>query len=562
MAQTHAESSHGHPVTYRILPVHSNGPFASMMLRFRLATAHDADALADLNYRTFVEEIPQHAPNAVRRLVDKFDAENTYVVAEALADGGRPRLVGMICIRGRRPFSLDGKLPDLNAHLPPHRAACEVRLLAVETAHRTGAAFRGLVATLADEALRQGYDLALISGTTRQTRLYRHLGFEPFGPLVGTDDASYQPMYLTLDRFRAHADTFDLPPDALAAPESPTHPANFLPGPVTLWPGVAEALAESPQSHRCAAFHAVLDDVRRRLNRMTNAANVQVLVGSGTLANDAVAAQLAALDAPGLVLVCGEFGERLVDHARRWKLPHQSSVKPWGAAFYEDDVVSALDAHPEARWLWAVHLETSTGVLLDLPMLARVCRERGVRLALDAVSSLGTVPVDLSDVWMASSTSGKGLGALAGLALVFHADAPSDVPLPRYLDLRAYASADGGVAYTHSSPLVHALAAALHHLPTPDGFARIRRDTAWLRGRLRADGWDVIGDDRASAPGVVTVALPPGAASEAVGRRLAAAGYLVACGSGYLAVRGWLQICLMGNYPRAHLPGLAAYLTP
>lgn len=534
-----------------------------MTLRFRLATAHDADALADLNYRTFVEEIPQHAPNAARRLVDKFDAENTYVVAEDVPDDqGHGTLVGMICLRGRRPFSLDGKLPDLDAHLPPHRAPCEVRLLAVERAFRTGTVFRGLVQTLADEALRAGYDLALISGTTRQTRLYRHLGFEPFGPLVGTADAAYQPMALTLGRFRAHADTFDLPPDALAPPlpPSPEHPATFLPGPVTLRPGVAEALAAPPISHRGATFLGELGDVRRRLCRMAGAANVQVLVGSGTLANDIVAGQLAALHVPGLVLVSGEFGERLADHARRWRLPHQIAAKPWGAAFYEDDVSAALDAHPEARWLWTVHLETSTGILHDLPMLARVCRERGVRLALDAVSSFGTVPVDLSDVWMASSTSGKGLGSLAGLALVFHTDAPPTASLPRYLDLRAYAEADGGVAFTHTSPLVRALAAALHHAPTPDGFERIRRDTAWLRARLREDGFDVLGDDRAAAPGVVTVALPEGESPAAVGARLATAGYLVACGSGYLAARRWLQLCLMGDYPRAHLPGLLAAL--
>lgn len=530
-----------------------------MTLRFRLATASDTAALADLNYRTFVEEIPQHAPNAERRLVDKFDAENTYVVAEALAEGEAPRLVGMICIRGTRPFSLDGKLANLDAHLPPHRAACEVRLLAVEGAFRTGAVFRGLVATLADEALRRGYDLALISGTTRQTRLYRRLGFEPFGALVGTDQAPYQPMFLTLDRFRAHTDTFDLPPDALAPPDAPTpeRPVTFLPGPVTLRPGVAEAMAAPPVSHRSAAFQGDLDAVRQRLCRMTRAANVQVLVGSGTLANDTVAGQLAALGTPGIVLVCGEFGERLADHAQRWRLPHQTVVKPWGTAFCEDDVRAAFDGHPEATWLWTVHLETSTGVLLDLPMLARVCRERGVRLALDAVSSLGIVPVDLSNVWMASSTSGKGLGAVAGLALVFHTDAPSDTPLPRALDLRPYAD-DGGVAFTLPSPLVHALAAGLRHAPTPSDFDRIRRDTTWLRHRLRADGWDVIGDDRAAAPGVVTVAV--GASSVALDERLARAGYLVATRSGYLVARGWLQICAMGDYPRAHLPGLLAAL--
>jgi hypothetical protein len=53
--------------------------------------------------------------------------------------------------------------------------------------------------------------MALISGTTRQQRLYRHLGFVPFGPLVGTPEALFQPMYLTKERLEAGAKSFQAP---------------------------------------------------------------------------------------------------------------------------------------------------------------------------------------------------------------------------------------------------------------------------------------------------------------------------------------------------------------
>jgi hypothetical protein len=36
-------------------------------------------------------------------------------------------------------------------------------------------------------------------------KLYRHLGFEPFAGRVGPVEASYQPMYLTLDSFAQQA---------------------------------------------------------------------------------------------------------------------------------------------------------------------------------------------------------------------------------------------------------------------------------------------------------------------------------------------------------------------
>jgi hypothetical protein len=53
--------------------------------------------------------------------------------------------------------------------------------------------------------MAQGCDLAVISGTVRELKLYRHLGFAPFGERVGSEKASYQPMYLTLDAFTRHA---------------------------------------------------------------------------------------------------------------------------------------------------------------------------------------------------------------------------------------------------------------------------------------------------------------------------------------------------------------------
>ena len=97
-------------------------------LLFKIATEPDEfRQIRELNYRTFVEEIPQHSPTPDRSLTDRFERESTYFVCLSGEE-----VVGMIAVRCNRPFSLDGKLPNLNAYLPPHRSACEVRLLAVE----------------------------------------------------------------------------------------------------------------------------------------------------------------------------------------------------------------------------------------------------------------------------------------------------------------------------------------------------------------------------------------------------------------------------------------------
>jgi len=173
-------------------------------LAFRIASEEwEFEQIHQLNYATFVEEIPQHHAHPDRRLVDKFHHQNTYITCWDCA-----RLIGMIAARNERPFSLDSKLENLDSYLPPGRACCELRLLAVAPSYRHGRVFRGLGMLLIEQCARQGYDLALISGTTRQQKLYRHLGFIPFGPLVGTPEAMFQPMYLTLERFEASAKPF------------------------------------------------------------------------------------------------------------------------------------------------------------------------------------------------------------------------------------------------------------------------------------------------------------------------------------------------------------------
>ena len=168
---------------------------------FRVATEpEEFEQIHRLNYRTFVEEIPQHESNPDGRLVDRFHDENTYVVCTT-----GERIVGMICVRDRRPFSVDQKIGPFEDHLPagmPRPARpCEVRLLAIEPGHRHGLVILGLFRTLLRIGLERGYDFALMSGRPANMRLYRALGFRPFGPPTGTAEAPFVSMYATQDLF-------------------------------------------------------------------------------------------------------------------------------------------------------------------------------------------------------------------------------------------------------------------------------------------------------------------------------------------------------------------------
>lgn len=166
------------------------------------ATQAEFDQIHRLNYRTFVEEIPQHEPNPDRTLVDRFHQQNAYMICLR-----GEKLIGMIALRANRPFSLDAKVPVLDGHLPPGRSVCEVRLMAVEPGERRGRVFWGILLLAWEYSRGRGWNLFVASCSVRQMKLYRHLGFVPFGPLVGTAEAPFQPMYLTLEAFeeRAHA---------------------------------------------------------------------------------------------------------------------------------------------------------------------------------------------------------------------------------------------------------------------------------------------------------------------------------------------------------------------
>jgi aspartate aminotransferase-like enzyme len=520
----------------------------STRLQFKVASEDwEFELIHQLNYKTFVEEIPQHERSATPRLVDKFHSENVYLICLM----GR-QLIGMMALRGKRPFSLDQKLPNLDSFLPAGRRPVEIRLLAVEKEFRSGQIFRGLTSLLWQYAGEHGFDLGIISGTTRQIKLYRHMGFIPFGPLVGKGDALFQPMFVTLESFEKTAEEFFTP--------EAKREFSFLPGPVAIHTWVRRAFEQPPVSHRSDLFLAEFQEVRENLCQLVGAKNSLILLGSGTLANDAVGAQLSLEETPGLILTNGEFGQRLKNHAERFGLTFDTLEVPWGEPFDVGAIRRFLERSQTTGWLWCVHGETSTGVLNPLGELKQVCADAKVKLCLDCISTIGVAPVNLEGVYLASGASGKGLASYPGLSLVFYNhDIRSSMRLPRYFDLGWYAK-NQGIAFTQSSNLVRALGAALKRVDWPAKHAKVAETTHALRSRLRSLGFEIVSAEEDAAPGVITIALPPHLKSTDIGNRLQGAGLLLSYNSDYLRPRNWIQVCLMSDFTQESLEILVTEL--
>lgn len=424
------------------------------------------EEIAKLNYETFVEEIPQHAPHPSGKRQDAFHHENTYLVV--LKD---QQLIGMIALRDQRPFSLDGKIGVVEQALPKEALEgklCEIRLLSVRKEYRKGRVFFLLARAFADYAYEKGYGAAVISGTVRELKLYRQLGFEAFADPVGNEEASFVPMYLTKQRYE----------QSIAARfQQKKH--TFFPGPNELTEELKEVFQRSPISHRSYEFTERLKRVQEKLKNLSGTEYVHLLSGSGTLANEAMIAQISLLKKKGLILVNGAFGERLMHQAKRWNLEFDVLNVEWGQAFDKQDMDNLI--HKNAYgWLLAAHGETSTGMLNDLNELRELCKENGIHLCLDCISSFGALSFDLKGVYLATGVSGKSIGSMTGLAFVFSNHWINESTcLPTYLDLGCYA--EGNIPFTVSSQMLEGLEVALETYIDDNRYAILNERYSMLR---------------------------------------------------------------------------------
>lgn len=523
-------------------------------------SASEVEQIHALNHRVFAEEIAQHDPHPSGLLVDRFHSKNRYFVA--VCDG---RVIGMISAHGGPEFSVTRRLPRPEV-LQRFARPAEVRLLAIDPMARNRTVLAGLLWQVYDFAVRSGYTHLLISGIAEREPMYRKMGFFPLGPAVPEGSASFIPMVMEIGE-RLKTRRVCLHERRWRRVVAASRPISLMPGPVSIHPRVAQAWASPAVSHRSPAFTANYEEVRRGLNRLVEGMEVTLFPGAGTLANDAVAANLKAMfgEEEGLVLSNGEFGERIANQAACAGLRFRHLKFGWGEPWAMAALENALDRGP--AWLWAVHLETSTGVLNDIWTLQRLASEAGCAVALDCVSSLGATPIgnERGNVLLASGVSGKSLGSYAGLAFVYLSGEcrrllEGRLLCPSFDLLRMHGTC--GPMTTVPSSLLFALTRALEdNYGSAESVARRFCDYLQLgeqtRRAMRAAGLDPLAAERAAAPNITTFALPYADFPE----KCLEIGYQIAHESQYLKARGWGQFATMGNITASALAPLFEILS-
>ena len=339
------------------------------------------------------------------------------------------------------------------------------------------------------------------------------------------------------------------------------------PGPSPVSPSVLEALARPTLGHLDPQFLALMDDVNRRLREVFGTQNPLTFAVSGT-GSAGMQAALTNLLEPGdtaIIGVHGFFGLRMADMARRLGAEVVSVEAEWGGVLDSGQLIDAHRAYPHARVLVVVHAETSTGAHQPLDEVGAHLRESDTLFVVDAVTSLGGVPVDVDRIGVDVCYSGtqKCLGAPPGLApITFSPDAVQRVssrgtPCSSwYLDatlLSEYMGPRRTYHHTASSNLFYGLHEALREMEAEGLQARHDRHRqvgVLLQNALASRGFTSFTEPSRRLPQLTAVQLP-GGQEEAPLRALLLDRHGIEVGGGLGPAKGkvW-RIGLMGHGAR------------
>jgi aspartate aminotransferase-like enzyme len=199
----------------------------------------------------------------------------------------------------------------------------------------------------------------------------------------------------------------------------------MTPGPTPAPPEVLAAIAQPVIHHRGPDYKKLYAECLGRLREVFRTdAEVLLFGASGTGAMESAVANLCSPDEPVLVVSAGYFGERWTKLARAYGAEVDHLRYAWGEIPSPDDVAERLSER-SATTVFLTQSETSTGVVADLQPLAAAAHDAGALSVVDAISSLGAVPLE-TEAWgidVVAAGAQKALMTPPGLAMVSASEA-------------------------------------------------------------------------------------------------------------------------------------------
>jgi alanine-glyoxylate transaminase/serine-glyoxylate transaminase/serine-pyruvate transaminase len=339
------------------------------------------------------------------------------------------------------------------------------------------------------------------------------------------------------------------------------------PGPSNVHPRVMKAMASPVVGHLDPDFMKVMDGIKRLLRLAFRTQNEMTfpVSGTGSAGMETVMANLIEDGDKVVVGVNGAFGARLAEVAERQGATVHKVEAEWGRIIEASQVAAALKAAKNPKLVAIVHAETSTGIHQPIEEISELAHRHGAMMAIDAVTSLGCVPVEI-DKWKIDacySCTQKGIGAPPGLSPVtFSASAMDSIRKRKtkcrswYFDvalIEHYWGPDR--LYHHTAPITmnYALYEALRIVVEEGLETRWRRhrvNASALQAGVRAMGLQLAAQEGHRLPQLSTIAVPDGIDEAKVrGELLRLFNIEIAAGLGPLKGKIW-RIGLMGEGSR------------
>ncbi len=356
-------------------------------------------------------------------------------------------------------------------------------------------------------------------------------------------------------------------------------PSRLLlgPGPSDAHPRVLSVMSQPLLGHLDPMFLEIMTETAAMLREAYITKNTLTFPISATGMAGMETCLVNLLEPGDKAIVCyaGYFSQRMIDVAGRCGAEVTVLTKPWGQIFEMQELREALQ-RVRPKVLGIVHAETSTGVWQPIEELGKLCHEFGCLLVVDAVTSLGCVPVRV-DEWEIDaifSCSQKGMSCPPGLSPVSFSPRAEEAMSKRktkvqswYLDMTMIRQYWGSTdrAYHHTAPITmnYALREGLRLL-LEEGlearWARHIRNHKALKAGLTALGLHYTAQEGHQLPQLNAVRIPEGMDDMTIRKKmLSEFGIEIGGGLGDFKGKVW-RIGLMGynSKPSSVLLVLAA----
>lgn len=342
----------------------------------------------------------------------------------------------------------------------------------------------------------------------------------------------------------------------------------FTAGPVACFPEVLEVMKSQMFSHRSKEYRELHKDTVERLARFVEAKDGVVLLfpSSGTGIMEASVRNFMSAEGKVLTTVIGEFGSRyrevVESNGRKAVVLEKSAGEP----VLPEELDEALRKNPGVEAVTITYNETSTGVLNPLRELAKVVKDHGKLVFVDAVSAVGAADIRF-DEWgldVVFTSSQKAFGVPPGLAVgVFSREALKKAEsIPNrgwYFDVLKYLQYQEKEWSTPSTPPIPQIIGLNVMLRLVD---EMGGKHAWLsmyseranavRDGVRRLGLELFARRGFESPTITSVKAPEGVDGYEIYSRVREKGYEIAAGYGRFKKTSF-RIGHMGYMPMEYI---------